>query len=123
MAMNTPEGTALFHVTRTEMLEHLTKRAEHHAARNAKYVMEAKKLEEELKASIDEVDSVSERMSVKSSSNYSNGAHERDRKLGQAREHARLSSKFFFLAKHLPAQGSAFELTSGELGGLEFFVE
>lgn len=123
MSLNTPEGSALFHVTRTEMQEHLTKRAEHHTARNAKLVAEGKKLDEDLQESVNSRETVSDRMEVKSSSNYSSTANDRDRKFAQAREHARLAARFFFLAKHTPAEGGVFELTTGELGNLEFFNE
>lgn len=118
----TADGYALYTVRKDEFAEHLKKRFEYHTQRNRNLLERANNLKATLDKTVDDQETVSDRMAVKGSYGYGNDSRERDRLFESAREEARKAARFSFLSKHLPV-GDDLQLAEVELVNLEFFQE
>lgn len=118
MLMNTPQGSLLFSVARQELLAHLAAREAHHETRMAHWANEADRHERELEDQLQRGETVTDRVHIKSSSNYANAGNARDQARAKVQEHARRAAFFGFAKRHLP-EGEAALLVDSELTALE----
>lgn len=112
------DGQMLFDVPAGEMADHLLSRALHHERRAEEYAAKAEELERELASQLGEAETVTDRMAIKSTSNYANRTSERDKHREKIRRHAAMSVFFRFTFSHLPKQ-EAFSLNRNHLEDLE----
>lgn len=118
----TDRGEILYTIKAEELKEHLVKRAAYHANRNAELIKEAEEKQKKMEEDVSGAKSTTDLMSIKSSSAYNAASHERDSALMRARNHAKISVKFNFLAEHISV-GTTFDITLDGLTSLEFFPE
>jgi hypothetical protein len=102
-----------------EMKNHLQNRYNHHVRRNEELLKEAEKINDELKAKLNKMEIVSDRMVFSDDSNYASNVSRRDQLKSSARVHAQKATNFKFYVDHLPADNS-FQLVSNALVNLEF---
>lgn len=119
---STEHGSALYCVSRTEMLRHLTEKRTYHLGRAEHYAKEAEKLDAEMEKQLESAESVTDRISVKNSSNYSTAISHRESARTAMRDHKTKADKFSFFAEHLGGVGGVDEvwLCENELIQLEF---
>ena len=125
MANATTDGILLYRILVNELKTHLLKRAEYHVKRNEELVAKGKAKNDEINSKVDESETTSDRMAYKGSSTYNEAQRERDNYFMLAREHAKKSLRFTFLAEHWPIptvdDGSFVNVCESELVALEFF--
>lgn len=114
----TNEGHLLLRVERAELFAHLATRLAYHERRATELGTEAAEEEKKMASDIDRAETVTDRMAVKSSSNYSLAVNHRDQLLHRGRGHAQKAAAFKFYTEHLP-QGEAFFLNRMEAQQLE----
>lgn len=96
------DGQMLYKIPVTEMATHLAARVTHHQKRADDYAHEAEKVEQSLGDALGSAETVTDRMSIKSSHTYSNEVSRRDQLRGKVQVHARLATFFAFIQGHLP---------------------
>lgn len=106
-------------VSRIELTDHLLERVQHHSKRNGECLKEAEGIDESLEKELETCDTVSDRMALKSTSNYNNAVSRRETLRQSARRHAVKATTFKFLYDHVP-NDPTYRLSHSELVELEF---
>lgn len=96
------DGQMLYKVPIAEMTAHISARIAQHQKRADDYARETEKAEQALGEALGVAETVSDRMSIKSSHSYGSEVNRRDQLRSKVQAHAQLATFFTFALAHLP---------------------
>lgn len=99
------DGQLLFRVGYDELVAHIRNRIAYHKDRAAYWLKRVEVQEAAIASALEAVDTVTDRLELKNSSDYNASVHTRDSARAKFKEHDALVRYFEFAVTHLPSEG------------------